>query len=52
MEAVYFSKESVNHYRTTRSYIPEDNIIISHRCDDIKSNIMQNGAAELVNVSY
>jgi hypothetical protein len=36
MEAVSAYETLVNLYRTVRRYIPEDNIIFIHRCENLK----------------
>jgi hypothetical protein len=38
MEAGRSSETSVNFYRTTRRYIPEDGTLHKHRCDNLKYN--------------
>jgi hypothetical protein len=37
MEAIYFSETSVNTQRTTWRYIPEDDTLHKHRCENLKS---------------
>jgi hypothetical protein len=36
MEAIWSTETSVNFQRTTRRYIPEDNILHNHRCENLK----------------
>jgi hypothetical protein len=39
MEAIYSSETSVDTQRTTRCYIPEDDTLHSHSCENLKSYI-------------
>jgi hypothetical protein len=39
MEAVQTSETSVNSYRSTRRYNPEDSHLRTHRCEDVKSYV-------------
>jgi hypothetical protein len=36
-EAIYFSETSVDTQRTARRYIPEDDSLHNHRCEDLIS---------------
>jgi hypothetical protein len=37
MEAIFSSETSVDTQRTTRGYIPEDDTLYNHRCENLKS---------------
>jgi hypothetical protein len=37
MDAICSSETSVGFQRTTRRYIPEDNTLHKHRCENLKS---------------
>jgi hypothetical protein len=37
MEATCSSEMSVDFYRTTRIYVPEDTTLHNHRCENLKS---------------
>jgi hypothetical protein len=41
-EATCFSEMSVDFKRTTRRYIPEDRNLHNHRCENLKSYMIQN----------
>jgi hypothetical protein len=49
-EGLYSSKMSVGFHQTTWSYIPEDNILPSHRCENFKSYIRQTFLAKYCKV--
>jgi hypothetical protein len=38
MEAIWFSKKSVDTQRNTRSYIREDSTLHNHLCENLKSH--------------
>jgi hypothetical protein len=41
MEAVCSPETSVDFYRTTRRYIPEDCTLHNHRCENLKSYMVE-----------
>jgi hypothetical protein len=40
METIYFSETSVDFQRTTRRYVPEVSTFHSHRCENLKSYLV------------
>jgi hypothetical protein len=55
MEAICFSETSVDFQRITPRYIPEDNTVHNHRCENLKSykdRLICDGATALFSSSY